>query len=56
MRGAGVRVREDGFVGARRIDWDRFPDDPDFIVLADTEGNRFCIGRPRPRVPRLRPP
>jgi hypothetical protein len=19
------------------------PDDPDFIVLADTEGNRFCI-------------
>jgi len=30
-------------LGARRIDWDRFPDDPDFIVLADTEGNRFCI-------------
>jgi len=21
----------------------RYPDDPDFIVLADTEGNRFCI-------------
>jgi hypothetical protein len=21
----------------------RFPHDPDFIVLADTEGNRFCI-------------
>ena len=21
----------------------RFPDDPDFIVLADTGGNRFCI-------------
>ena len=30
-------------LGARRVDWDRFPDDPDFIVLADTEGNRFCI-------------
>jgi len=30
-------------LGATRIDWDRFPDDPDFIVLADTEGNRFCI-------------
>ena len=30
-------------LGASRVDWDRFPDDPDFIVLADTEGNRFCI-------------
>ena len=23
-------------------DW-AYPDDPDFVVLADTEGNRFCI-------------
>ena len=30
-------------LGARRIDWDSYPDDPDFIVLADPEGNRFCI-------------
>jgi catechol 2,3-dioxygenase-like lactoylglutathione lyase family enzyme len=30
-------------LGASRVDWDRFPDNPDFIVLADTEGNRFCI-------------
>jgi hypothetical protein len=30
-------------LGASRVDWDRFPDDPDFIVLADPEGNRFCI-------------
>jgi catechol 2,3-dioxygenase-like lactoylglutathione lyase family enzyme len=30
-------------LGARRVDWDKYPDDPDFIVLADTEGNRFCI-------------
>ena len=30
-------------LGARRVDWDSYPDDPDFIVLADTEGNRFCI-------------
>jgi hypothetical protein len=29
--------------GARRIDWDSYPDDPDFIVLADPEGNIFCI-------------
>lgn len=30
-------------LGAERVDWDRYPDDPDFIVLADTEGNRFCV-------------
>ncbi len=30
-------------LGGRRVDWDRYPGDPDFIVLADTEGNRFCI-------------
>jgi len=30
-------------LGAVRVSWDRYPDDPDFIVLADTEGNRFCI-------------
>jgi catechol 2,3-dioxygenase-like lactoylglutathione lyase family enzyme len=30
-------------LGATRVEWDSYPDDPDFIVLADTEGNRFCI-------------
>jgi uncharacterized protein (TIGR03086 family) len=30
-------------LGAERVDWDSYPDDPDFIVLADPEGNRFCI-------------
>lgn len=30
-------------LGASRVDWDSYPADPDFIVLADTEGNRFCI-------------
>ncbi|CAN5820300.1 VOC family protein [soil metagenome] len=30
-------------LGATRVDWDRYPDQPDFIVLADTEGNRFCV-------------
>ena len=29
--------------GAERVASDRYPDDPDFVVLADTEGNRFCI-------------
>jgi len=30
-------------LGARRVDWDSYPADPDFVVLADTEGNLFCI-------------
>lgn len=30
-------------LGASRVDWSDYPDDPDFVVLADTEGNRFCI-------------
>ena len=29
-------------LGATRVPWD-YPTDPDFVVLADTEGNRFCI-------------
>ena len=29
-------------LGAARVPWD-YPDDPDFVVLADPEGNRFCI-------------
>jgi catechol 2,3-dioxygenase-like lactoylglutathione lyase family enzyme len=30
-------------LGAQRVDWDRYPDDADFIVLADPDGNRFCV-------------
>ena len=30
-------------LGAERVGWDSYPDDPDFIVLADPDGNRFCI-------------
>ena len=29
-------------LGASRVPWD-YPADPDFVVLADTEGNRFCV-------------
>lgn len=29
-------------LGATRVPWD-YPADPDFVVLADTEGNRFCV-------------
>jgi catechol 2,3-dioxygenase-like lactoylglutathione lyase family enzyme len=30
-------------LGARRADWDSYPEDPDFIVLEDPDGNLFCI-------------
>jgi len=30
-------------LGATRVAWDFYDEDSDFIVLADTEGNRFCV-------------
>lgn len=30
-------------LGAQHVDWDLYPEDPDFIVLADPDGNRFCV-------------
>jgi catechol 2,3-dioxygenase-like lactoylglutathione lyase family enzyme len=30
-------------IGAERVNWDSYPDDPDFVVLSDPDGNRFCI-------------
>jgi catechol 2,3-dioxygenase-like lactoylglutathione lyase family enzyme len=30
-------------LGASRVAWDSYPVDPDFVVLADPEGNRFCV-------------
>lgn len=29
-------------LGARRVDWD-YPDEADFVVLADPDGNLFCV-------------
>lgn len=29
-------------LGARRVDWE-YPDDADFVVLADPVGNTFCV-------------
>ena len=29
-------------LGVTRVDWD-YPEDADFVVLADTEGNLFCV-------------
>ncbi|MQA11909.1 MAG: VOC family protein [Pseudonocardiaceae bacterium] len=30
-------------LGAQRVDWDGYPPDPDFVVLADLDGNIFCV-------------
>jgi hypothetical protein len=30
-------------LGAIRVDWDLYPEDPDFVVLSDPDGNRFCV-------------
>jgi catechol 2,3-dioxygenase-like lactoylglutathione lyase family enzyme len=30
-------------LGASRVDWRDYPEGADFVVLADTEGNRFCV-------------
>lgn len=30
-------------LGAERVNWDDYPEDADFVVLADPEGNRFCV-------------
>ena len=30
-------------LGATRVPWEGYGDDPDFVVLADPDGNRFCV-------------
>ena len=30
-------------LGATRVEWKRMPGDADFVILADPEGNRFCV-------------
>lgn len=30
-------------LGARLLEWDLYPPDPDFVVLADPDGNAFCV-------------
>jgi catechol 2,3-dioxygenase-like lactoylglutathione lyase family enzyme len=30
-------------LGARETDWDSYPPEPDFVVLADPDGNLFCV-------------
>ena len=30
-------------LGAAEVTWDRRPPDADYVILADPEGNRFCV-------------
>lgn len=30
-------------LGATEIHWDRRPPDADYVIMADPEGNRFCV-------------
>ena len=39
-------------LGARHVDW-HYPDDADYVVLADPDGNRFCVVRKQAGKARL---
>jgi hypothetical protein len=30
-------------LGAERVDWSKRPDDADYVIMQDPEGNRFCV-------------
>ena len=30
-------------LGATEIEWDKLPADADYVIMADPEGNRFCV-------------
>lgn len=36
-------------LGATEVHWDKRPPDADYVILADPEGNRFCVIDTRPR-------
>jgi catechol 2,3-dioxygenase-like lactoylglutathione lyase family enzyme len=36
-------------LGATEIHWDKRPPDADYVILADPEGNRFCVVDTNPR-------
>ncbi|NGN65001.1 VOC family protein [Streptomyces sp. A7024] len=38
-----AEVRRLTGLGARLVDWDLYPPEPDFVVLADPDDNIFCV-------------
>jgi catechol 2,3-dioxygenase-like lactoylglutathione lyase family enzyme len=39
----GAEVRRLIELGATEVHWNRRPPDADYVILADPEGNRFCV-------------
>ena len=39
----GAEVKRLIALGATQVHWDRRPPDADYVILADPEGNRFCV-------------
>jgi len=39
----GAEVRRLLGLGATEVHWDKRPADADYVILADPEGNRFCV-------------
>jgi predicted enzyme related to lactoylglutathione lyase len=37
-------------LGASEVHWDKKPADADYVILADPEGNRFCVIDTAPRT------
>ncbi len=37
-------------LGASEVHWDKRPPDADYVILADPEGNRFCVIDAGPRA------
>lgn len=38
-----AEVRRLKALGATEVSWDRRPADADYVIMADPEGNRFCV-------------
>ncbi len=38
-----AEVRRLVALGATEVQWDKRPADADYVILADPEGNRFCV-------------
>jgi len=45
----GAEVERLKGLGATEIHWDKRPPDADYVILADPEGNRFCVIDTAPR-------
>jgi hypothetical protein len=42
-RDQAVEVERLKSLGATEVHWSKRPDDADYVILADPEGNRFCV-------------